>query len=341
MSIPEWMVDQMPEAYRPRQIITKAVEPVGAIAGRIIAAGKPLPADDELDWAELDGAELLDAYSKYNNYFCRYQNIAQSDAVVGFGATSFLRDASRRMACPVHPRLMVLSNEENSGKTTVLHVLRLTACMTGEKLHVEPTAAAVRSMVGPEMLTTLLDEGDLLVGSGMRKEELRAILNASYEEGGCVDVMSRNGTRQEFPVYSPVAMAGLDVLETQTKGLLRTLLSRSIIIRMKRSTEQVPDILYSPEAKIIGEQLRVLLEMWVGLHRDNILNRLVTVTPPRGVKNRAWQIWRPFLALGEEAGGHWPERMRASCRALAGATPDPTEAPSRMNNLKNAMGALA
>jgi Protein of unknown function (DUF3631) len=35
------------------------------------------------------------------------------------------------------------------------------------------------------------------------------------------------------------------------------------------------------------------------------------------VEDRAAEIWEPLLALGDVAGGHWPESARAACRELA------------------------
>lgn len=41
---------------------------------------------------------------------------------------------------------------------------------------------------------------------------------------------------------------------------------------------------------------------------------------PEGIVDRLADVWEPILAIADAAGGAWPQRSRAACVALAGAS---------------------
>jgi hypothetical protein len=268
----------------------------------------------------IDGAALLDGVAKYIGHFARFPSRACLDAVTLWAAHTHVRDNDGRLALAASPRLLLMSSEPGSGKSTVLELLNLLCCQT-YGLDIEPTEAAFRSMLADDHATALLDEGDVLFGSGKRRSAIRAIINASYTRNGAVSYV-RGGKINRVKVFAPVAVAGLDVMERATGGMLAAILSRSVIIRMRRPDDgtDVPDITASTAGQEAGEQGAELLSKWALGNREAILATEPEL--PAGVRLRPAQIWRPLLAVAEVAGGSWPERARRACAELATAVPD-------------------
>jgi hypothetical protein len=267
---------------------------------------------------EVDGAELLGHVSAYLARFARFPTTAALDAAVLWAAHCHARDSEGVMIWSATPRLMMLSRERGSGKTTVLELLaRLVPVCHG--IDVEPSMAGVTYSLGREKAVIALDESDILFGAGRRKADLRAVINAGYTRHGTV-LRMRGGKGERVPVFGPVMLAGLDVVEQATGGVLDTLLSRSIIIRMAAPPEgEEPADMSDPgqHAEEIAERGRKLLAVWSLVNRD----KLAAAQPemPDGVRLRAAQIWRPLLAVAEVAGGEWPGRAAAACAELTQA----------------------
>jgi Protein of unknown function (DUF3631) len=105
--------------------------------------------------------------------------------------------------------------------------------------------------------TVLFDEIDTIFGEKARQhEDVRGFINAGHRRGATYGRCVAHGSTVltvETPVYAPVAMAGLGWLPD-------TLLSRSIIIRMRRRlrTEKVEPFrqrIHIPEGQAIGRRL--------------------------------------------------------------------------------------
>lgn len=268
----------------------------------------------------IDGQALLDGVARYIGHFARFPSRACLDTVTLWAAHTHCRDDEGRLALAASPRLLLLSSEPGSGKSTVMELLNL-LCAQTFGLDVEPTESAFRSMLADEHATALCDEADLLFGAGKRKTAIRAIINASYTRNGAVSYI-RGGKINRVRVFSPVALAGLDVMESATGGMLAAILSRSVIIRMRRpeGQEQIPDITASTAGQDAGKQGHDLLSLWAKGNREAIAETDPQL--PDGVRLRPAQIWRPLLAVAEVAGGHWPDRARRACSELAQAVPD-------------------
>jgi energy-coupling factor transporter ATP-binding protein EcfA2 len=268
---------------------------------------------------DIDGAKVLDGVTMFNGHFVRVPRPSWLDVITLWAAHTHLRDEDGRLCTDASPRLLLLSNEPGSGKSTVLELLNL-LCPRTDGLIIEPTEAAFRSMMSVERLTMLLDEADVLFGSGKRKEAIRAMVNASYTRNGTVRYMDRRQV-VKANVFGPVAIAGLDKLEKGTGGLLAAILSRSIILRMEKAKDVagVPDITSSAVGQEAGRQGRKLLSLWASNYRDVILAQEPEM--PEGVTNRDAQIWRPLGQVAYAAGGDWPERWARACAELAKATP--------------------
>src|SRR3954452_24528314 len=160
------------------------------------------------------------------------------------------------------PRIAFLSPEPGSGKTRALEVSELLVPSPVEAVNVTP--AYLFRKVGSDQgrPTVLYDEIDTVFGPKAKdNEEIRGLLNAGHRRGAvagrCV-VKGKIVETEELPAYCAVAMAGLG-------GLPDTILSRSVIVRMRRRSPEERVAPYRRrEHKAEGEALREELEAWSG-----------------------------------------------------------------------------
>ena len=294
---------------------TVAVRPSGTIAGQV---------------PDIDGAELLDHVDAYLARYAHFPSASARHAVALWVAHTHARDRDGVLIWPATPRLMMLSAAAGSGKSTVLELVgRLVPSCGG--LDVEPTPAGVIYALGSEHSTVCLDEGDVLFGSGKRKQSLRAILNAGYSRSGTY-LRMRGNTGERVSVFGPIALAGLDVLEKATGDTLAPLLSRSIIVRMVPPPPGtgIADLADPYErADERAEIGRRQLAIWALVNRDAL--RAARPDLPDGVRLRDAQIWRPLLAIADVAGGDWPALARAACAELVNAYETQNDGPTEVS----------
>ena len=118
------------------------------------------------------------------------------------------------------------------------------------------------------------------------------------------------GERQR--VFGPVAIAGLDVMQTATGESVAPLFSRSIIIRMRKSTAAVPAL--DSQGMTAADRIRTALPVWSAAVRDELAQARPEL--PRWLMNRPAEIWTPLLAIADAAGAEWPDRARTACEEL-------------------------
>ena len=158
------------------------------------------------------------------------------------------------------PRIAFLSPEPGSGKTRALEVSELLVPNPVEAVNVTPAYLfrKVGSEQGPP--TVLYDEIDTVFGPKAKdNEEIRGLLNAGHRRGAvagrCV-VKGKIVETEEISAYCAVALAGLG-------GLPDTLLSRAVVVRMRRRS---PDETVEPYRRRIhepeGRALRNRLSRW-------------------------------------------------------------------------------
>ena len=213
------------------------------------------------------------------------------------------------------PRLAALSPEPASGKTRLLEITALLVPNPVEAINVS-VAYLFRKVGGEDGPPTILfDEIDTVFGPRAKEnEETRALLNAGHRKGAvagrCV-AKGKTVETEEIPAYCAVALAGLGWLPD-------TLLSRSVIIRMRRrhAGERVEPYRYRVHSHE-GHQLRDALAAWAA----GIVDDLAKVYPdmPKGVEDRDADIWEPLLAIADTIGGEWPKRARAAAVSLVSA----------------------
>jgi hypothetical protein len=219
-------------------------------------------------------------------------------------------------AADASPRLAVMSAEPQSGKSRLLEVLKVV--VRDPLLAVNISDAALFRVIASRTPTILHDEIDAVFGPKARdREDLRAMLNAGYERGAQVERCVGEGSKlmvKSFPVFAPVAMAGLGRLPD-------TVEQRCIRINMARRAPGEPADRFRKRtvAKVSGP-LRDRLAEWADAHVDE----LATVEPdlPDALDDRAADIWEPLVAIADQAGGDWPKRARAAAVALFAARRD-------------------
>jgi hypothetical protein len=174
------------------------------------------------------------------------------------------------------------------------------------------SAYLFRKVSDPAGLPTILaDEIDTVFGPKAKdNEDIRGMYNAGHRKGAtagrCV-VKGKVIETEELPAYCAVAMAGLDDLPD-------TIMSRSIVIRMRRRAPSEPvepwrHRINGPQA----EALRIEIEAWA----LSVTAKAAGSWPemPAGVEDRHADRWEALLAIADLAGGHWPDTARVAAVA--------------------------
>jgi putative DNA primase/helicase len=212
----------------------------------------------------------------------------------------------------VSPNLCLSSPEKRCGKTRNLQIL---GCLVRRPLHTANiTLAALTRVIDQYAPTLLLDEADTIFVHGGRAE-LRGVLNAGLYRPNAF-VLRCIGERKQpkvCSVWCPKAIALIGRLP-------ETLEDRSIVIPMRRrSPEEHVDLLHVDKLFTEAETIRREATRWALDHRDKVGN--ITPGMPETLHDRAQDIWRPLLAIAEEAGGAWPDRAQRAAMELSGVRP--------------------
>jgi hypothetical protein len=259
------------------------------------------PADSERS-GNLAGA--LDAATAVLRRYVHFTKPEQVWAVVLWAAATH-----RASDFSLLPRLAIRAPTRQSGKTRLLEVL--SELVRDGWMTVGPSAPALYRKIEAAHPTILLDEVDRLFSK--RTEDtapILEVLNAGHTNGATVPRVIGIGTKQtvhDFPVYSPVALAGI------AANWPDTVLDRSIIITMERRRADEPIDRYRMEHHSIPRAAGVQLELNV---RSAELPR---VELPEHLSDRAQDNWEPLFRIAEAAGGEWPERARLSAAELGSA----------------------
>jgi Protein of unknown function (DUF3631) len=220
------------------------------------------------------------------------------------------------------PRIAFLSPESGSGKTRALEVTELLVPNPIEAVNVTP-AYLFRKVADPAGLPTILfDEIDTVFGPKAKdNEEIRGLLNAGHRRGAvagrCV-VKGKIIETEEIPAYCAVALGGLG-------GLPDTLLSRSVVVRMRR---RAPDENVAPHRRRVHApectQLRDRLTAWSVAVVAVVAAPWPTISD--GITDRDADVWEPLLAIGRYG---WRTlartRPRRRCRACRGCQAEHTQ----------------
>ncbi len=258
------------------------------------------------------GISILDDVSMFLGRFVAYPSTSTQVAHTLWVAHTHFMDRWEST-----PRIAFLSPEPGSGKTRALEVSELLVPRPVEAVNVTPAYLFRKVADEAGAPTILFDEIDTVFGPRAKdNEEIRGLLNAGHRRGAvagrCV-VKGKVVTTEEIPAYSAVALAGLG-------GLPDTLLSRSVVVRMRRrapgeQVEQFRRRLHKDD----GHALRDRLSDWA-----NEAEMDGWPIMPDGVEDRNADVWEALLAVADAAGGAWPGRARAACVALVAQSREST-----------------
>ena len=270
-----------------------------------VTAAPALPAfSDSEPWAEPVHGELLlaDMAATIRRFIAL--SPASADAEALWCLHTYVHDAAA-----VSPNLCLSSPEKRCGKTRNLQIL---GCLVRRPLHTANiTLAALTRVIDQYAPTLLLDEADTIFIHGGRAE-LRGVLNAGLYRSNAF-VLRCIGERKQpkvCSVWCPKAIALIGRLP-------ETLEDRSIVIPMRRrSPEEHVDLLRVDTLFAEAETIRRKATRWALDHRDKLSN--ITAGVPETLHDRAQDIWRPLLAIAEEAGGDWAGRAQRAAMELSG-----------------------
>lgn len=216
------------------------------------------------------------------------------------------------------PRLILSSPVAGSGKTRVLELLQHVSY--NPRLTTSSSTAAIFRRIGKsdddgQLPPTLLyDETDALFTGkpSEQSEDLRALFNSGYKRGATVDrCVGENNDVKEFPVFSPVALAGL------AGHMPDTITTRAITIEMKKrkKSEKVSPYRARAAANEISEVL-TRLELWADA--PGVAQALSEADPnlPEGVEDRPAEVWEPLVAIADMAGKEWAKAAREACTSF-------------------------
>lgn len=249
----------------------------------------------------VEGTEVLAEVESFVRRFCVLPHESAYVAVTLWIAhTHFMdhMDTTGRLAC--------LSPEPSSGKTRVLEVCDVLC--HNPLLALDMSMSAFFRIVDDNRPTILLDEVDAIFTGKAKSEgteDLRRVINNGYRVGAVVQrVGGQNRDQvQSFTVFAPVAMAGLG-------NLPDTLMSRSIVLQMKRRTPSEPVEPWRDRIhRLEGAEVQALLATWAGQ-----VERMDYPELPEGVHDRDADVWEPLLMVAEAAGADWPGRAAAACQ---------------------------
>jgi len=211
------------------------------------------------------------------------------------------------------PRIAFLSKEPGSGKSRALEVTEMLVPNPVEAVNVSPAYIFRKVGQGGALPTLLYDEIDTVFGPRAREnEEIRGLLNAGYRKhskaGRCA-IKGREIVTEEISAYCAVAFAGLG-------NLPETILSRSIVIRMRRrKTAEKLERFRRREILEHGNRLRDCLSDWVS-KISNADGLIEWPELPIEISDRDQDIWESLVLLGDHAGQAWGERAREAARYL-------------------------
>ncbi len=264
--------------------------------------------------SELDGAAILLQVEAFLRRFISYPSESAYIAHVLWIAHTWRMDLWDST-----PRIAFLSPEPSSGKSRCLEVMEY---LVPRAIHaVDATPAYIFRKISDTagLPTILYDEIDAVFGAKAKdNEDIRAVLNAGHRKGAVAGRVAMRGTTaklEELPSYCAVALAGLNDLPD-------TIMSRSIIIRMKRRvTEEKVEPWRRRRYRTQAKELGSALAEWTSL----LPEELPWPEMPDGITDRNADIWEALLVVADAAGGEWPERARAAAVELVASAADRTQ----------------
>lgn len=262
--------------------------------------------------AALDGAKILDEAVGFIKRFTVLPSSAYADVCAVWAAGTHAYKAF-----PTYPHLGFVSDKPASGKTRGETVTGL-LCFKPKTLTNYTAAVLVRWLTKER--TVALDETDTIFRTDKSAPLMQAALNDSFSCKGVADKCSGGDDVTEKSIYCPVMFAGLRKLPPATMS--RTLLVYMEPRRPEQKIESYMARLHDPQGEAIGASLGD----WAG----SVAIELAAAWPdlPDGCEDRTADCWWALFAIADQAGGDWPDRIRAAyAELIKGVTAEPEISP--------------
>jgi hypothetical protein len=268
---------------------------------------------DSVEPVRVDGAELLDDVHATLTRYVVFADDHQPVAVTLWVAATHGLPAWQHAT-----RLIITSPQKRCGKSRLMDIVA--GLSFSPLLCVDTTTAAVYRSIGDDDAKTptlLIDEADALFGtkrSAEQNEDLRALLNAGWQR-------DRPARRCVGPLQVPTDFATFSMAALAAIGRLPDTVSdrgASIDLKRRGPGERISRFRIRRDRSRLTD-LRGRLTYWV---RDRIDDLAVFELELAGVEDRAADAWEPLIAVADAAGGDWPGKARAACRALTATATD-------------------
>ncbi|HUQ47943.1 MAG TPA: DUF3631 domain-containing protein [Gemmatimonadaceae bacterium] len=212
------------------------------------------------------------------------------------------------------PYILVTSPVRECGKTTLLEILQNLAFHAQRSDGI--TAAALYRRIDRLSPTMLLDELDTrLRGDG--GETLRGVLNSGFQRGGKLTICVGDAHEdRDFNTFCPKVLSGIGrVWDTVTSRSIPVRLSRASKVELKSIRKIRGDRLSAELASFRRRSARWAADAVAEL-------QLADPVTPSELGARQCDIWRPLLAIAEQAGSRWANSAREAALQLHGVAED-------------------
>lgn len=216
------------------------------------------------------------------------------------------------------PRLVIISEEPASGKSTLLDLLGQT--VPRPLIFAAATAAAVvKGMAQKPVL--LIDDGGAVLASG---GELRNVLRAGQRRKAAQMLRIEKGQAAGVSVWAPAALC-------VTGRMPPALASQSIQIRLQRAAPAEAALRLRSAGNAALAELSRMATRWAGDHTQS-LHRA-----EHAVEFAEDENWTPLLIIAESAGEEWQQRAGAAMRALR-AEAAPSVLETLLSDIRTILG---
>jgi Protein of unknown function (DUF3631)/Domain of unknown function (DUF3854) len=200
------------------------------------------------------------------------------------------------------PYIHVRSPEKESGKTTLLKVLKVVA--RAPRFSSSISASALGRIVAKDKPTLFLDELDAqMKGDREKAQDIRGVLNGGFEiDGTYTRCVGKNFEPVDFPTFSPKVLAGIG-------ELWDTVESRAIPIELRRRLPS--EAVESFRTRRVGEHAAPIaqaLQDWVDGGVVELLKPIEVADVP-GLGDRQMDISEPLLQIAQLAGSEWTKEL--------------------------------
>jgi putative DNA primase/helicase len=212
------------------------------------------------------------------------------------------------------PRLFITAPTRATGKTRLASVIaRMCA---GPLSSTNASVAALFRVIDREAPTLVLGEVDTFM---KQSEDHRNIVNSGHyrEEAFVLRTVGEDFEPKRFSTFAPMVLSGIGKLH-------RTIMSRSIVIPMRRRLQSEEIARLDREARRSLTRIQSLLARWGTLAGE----QLTLAQPPAPIEevdDRANDNAEPLLAVAGLCGPEWEERARAAMVSAVRAAQDPSE----------------